>query len=165
MTNKSDNVIDFPKTAYEQALDNIDDYKKNTCDELAEQWSQEDTGDLHCPCPKCQHVMAPKRRNVKRTIITSLGEVTYTRHYYKCPKCEHGFYPVDDEIGKDLGHGSMTRDITALALDFAMTDPYELAAERFEFHHGIKLSRSGFQRIVEEAGEKLAEKKTKNRSR
>lgn len=165
MTKKDDNVVEFPKSAYEQTLDNIDDYKKSACDRLAVQWSQNDQVDLRCSCPKCEHVSAPKRRNVKRTIITLLGEITYTRHYYKCPNCGHGFYPLDDDIKKDLGHGSMTRDITALALDFAMTDPYELAAERFELHHGIKLSRSGFQRIVEEAGERLAEKKTKNRSR
>jgi len=165
MADEKNNVMEFPRTAYQEAVDNIKDYKKSACGGLAEEWSQSDQGDLRSPCPLCEQVSAPKRRNVERTIITSLGEVTYTRHYYTCPNCGHGFYPVDDEIKKDLGHGSMTRDITALALDFAMTDPYEVAAERFELHHGIKLSRSGFQRIVEEAGEKLAEKKTNPHNR
>ena len=153
------------KSAYQQALKNIEESKRRECQDLVRKWSQPETGDLHQPCPHCGHSSAPKRRNVPRTLITSLGEVTYTRHHYACPRCGQGFYPQDEVIQGDLGHGGMTRDLTELALDLALNDPYELAAERFKFHHGIELSRSGFQRLVEEAGEKRAEKKTKRRTR
>jgi len=154
-----------PRTDYQKALDNIKKTKNLECGKLSSKWSQSDEGGQKITCPTCNHSLSPRQRNVKRTIITSIGEVTYSRHYYKCRKCGHAFYPQDERIKKDLGHGSMTQDITDLALDMALNDPYELASERFKFHHGIELSRSGFQRIVEEAGEKLTEKKTKNRNR
>jgi DNA-directed RNA polymerase subunit RPC12/RpoP len=153
------------KTAYQEALENIEETKKRECNQLAVNWSQADEGDLKVACPTCGHPSAPRCRGVKRTIITSIGEVTYSRHYYTCPSCGHGFYPQDEVVQRDLGHGSMTRDLTELALDMALNDPYELASERFKFHHGIEISRSGFQRLVEEAGQKLAEKKTKHRAR
>lgn len=165
MTDPRTKPAEIEKSAYPQALENVEDAKKREGLNLALRWSQPETGDLRAPCPECGHSSAPKRRNVPRTLITSLGEVTYTRHHYVCPRCGRGFYPRDDLIQRDLGHGSMTRDLTELALDMALNDPYERAAERFKVHHGVDLSRSGFQRLVEEAGEKLAEKKTKRRAR
>ncbi len=129
------------------------------CNRLEKRWSDDPDKVGKKPCPQCGHATSPKQKNVKRTIITSIGEVTYSRHAYYCPKCKTPDYPADEKIKSDLGHGSMTQDLTDLALDFAMNDPYEIAAERFKVHHGVELSRSGFQRIVEEASEKIAQKK------
>ena len=165
MSENEKNVVPFPKTAYQQALDNIEDSKKAECARLAAEWSEPDSSDPAAECPQCGRSLAPRRRNVERTIVTSIGEVTYARHYYTCPDCGEGFYPRDEIVKRDLGHGAMTRDLTELALDMALNDPYELAAQRFKVHHGVTISRSGFQRIVEETGQKLTEKKTKNRDR
>lgn len=154
-----------PLTSYEKALKKIEDVKAKECETLRKKWSDNENSTRRRRCPNCSHASAPKQRNAKRTIITSIGEVTYTRHAYHCPRCQTAFCPADTTVEKDLGYSSMTRDLTELALDFALNDPYEVAAERFELHHGVKISRSGYQRIVAYADEKLAQKKTTSSNR
>lgn len=91
------------------------------------------------PCPRCGRAIPVKACSRSRTLQTLHGEVTYRRNYHYCGHCQEGFYPLDAQI-QVAPEGDATKGLAARVMDFAITAPYQEAAERFHFHYGLALS-------------------------
>ena len=144
--------------SYQASLDRLQQTKAAECQQLSAEWSETRHFAPHRPCPRCGKPLPVNNFSVPRNIITKIGAVAYRRHYYYCAGCQFGFYPRDEELGLDPE--DLTDDVIALALDFALNDPFALSAQRLELHHQIKLSATKMQHLFQrqtaplDAGEK-----------
>jgi len=132
-------------SSYHASLDRLQQTQDAECQTLAAEWSEPRDFAPHRPCPRCGKLRPVKNYAVPRTISTKIGTVLFRRHYYYCACCRLGFYPRDEELGLDPE--DLTDDVIALALDFALNDPFELSAQRLELHHQIKLSATKMQHL------------------
>ena len=53
---------------------------------------------VHRRCPRCDRLLAPQEQR-DRTVRTTCGALTYTRPWYHCVGCHHGFSPADGALG------------------------------------------------------------------
>lgn len=80
------------------------------------------------------------------------GEVVLRRHYHYCERCQHGFYPLDIQLGL-AEEGELSPKMAARVLDFGVTTVFAEAAERWAVHHsGSLISENLLRRVVERAG-------------
>jgi hypothetical protein len=107
------------------------------------------------PCPKCGQPTGIKAKNRLRSLRTMSGEVTLKRHYHYCEVCQHGFYPLDSELGLSED-GELSPKMSARVLDFGVTTVFSEAAERWDVHHsGVRISENLVRRVVDRAGAAL----------
>lgn len=108
------------------------------------------------PCPKCRARTPVKARDRERTIRTMAGPVTLKRNYHYCQKCQSGFYPLDQllELPED---GELTAEMEKRVLDFAVTDVYGDAAERWNVHYLQPISDNLLRRVVCRVGTQCEE--------
>lgn len=141
--------------SYEKELDKIEETKQQACLRLGREWSEVDKRTKKKRCPRCKRWVAVNTKSVPRTVTTRMGEVTYRRHYYYCHKCGLGFSPQDQKLGFETEE--MTGDVVALAMDFIVNDPFELATNRLQMHHGIDRSATGLKSLFERKSAPLAD--------
>lgn len=106
------------------------------------------------PCPRCGKSVGVKAANRERTLQTIAGEITYRRNYHYCPQCEHGFYPLDEELGVSED-GELTGKLEARIADFGINMPFVEGAERWSVHHRSKISENLIRRVIERVGKRV----------
>lgn len=112
-------------------------------------------------CPRCGCAVGVKSYRVARLVVTRGGEVTLHRNYHWCRQCREGFFPKDLELGLEAGVEA-SPEVERLSLDFALNDAFEQAAERLEFHHGLRVSPKQLKGMVERRGRAWSAGKSPN---
>lgn len=103
------------------------------------------------PCPRCDKLCSVKRKWVRPRLQTTAGEVSFRRHYHRCPECREGFYPLDREL-QLLEKGERSPRMTQLMLDMGLCGPFEESAQRFLLHHGVSVSENAMRLVIERMG-------------
>lgn len=80
---------------------------------------------MSCSCAPEQFAKLVRQRQAE--ITTLLGKVTYTRAYYLCPNCKHGFAPVDKML--QACAGSVSFALAQICALLSVQLPYEKSAE------------------------------------
>jgi hypothetical protein len=107
------------------------------------------------PCPRCQRPVPVHNKDVARTFESMAGSHKLERNYHYCRQCKRGFYPRDAELGLPA-QGSVTSKLEKRLLDFAVNDPYEHSAERWEVHYPHRpFSENMFRLTTERVGQRL----------
>ena len=115
------------------------------------------------PCPRCGQAAGVKAKDRRRTLRTMSGEIELRRHYHYCEGCEHGFYPLDLELGLP-SQGELSPKMLARVLDFGVSTVFGEAAERWRVHHsGSTVSENLVRRVVERVGQGLEQQPAKER--
>ena len=86
----------------------------------------------------------------KRTLATTVGEVSYRRRYYECERCQAHCLPVDEAWGVERGLLSPAAKI--LGVDLCSALPFGEARWWLERLGGISVSRSTLWRVTQAAG-------------
>lgn len=103
-------------------------------------------------CPKCGKQAPVKAKDRKRTLRSICGTITLTRNYHYCKGCRYGFYPVDRTL--DIPEeGDLTAEMEKRVLDFAVSDVYEQATERWNVHYRVPISDNLLRRVAKRVGE------------
>lgn len=143
---------------YCSSLSNLETFKKGECEKLGRKWSDDSDAFPKKPCPKCGQSVSFKAKNVPRTVVTEMGEVTYRRHHYWCNDCRCGFYPKDIELGFD--DENLTGDVVLLALDLLMGDTFRATSKRMSLHHGLSMSATRIKHLFERKSSAFADAPT-----
>jgi hypothetical protein len=86
-----------------------------------------------------------------RTVLSLLGEVKLSRHYYHCEDCGHGTAPFDHLSGLDRSR--QTRAAREVIAPGGATDSFVASADRLvEKMSGVRVSESTIQRITAVVG-------------
>lgn len=104
-------------------------------------------------CPECQE---PARFKGYRTcdLVTLFGRARYSRAYYHCDHCHHGWFPTDAEFGIEGKQTLAAREVETLA---GMLHPFAEGAEQvLERMSGLCVSASTVQRTTENTGAAVA---------
>jgi hypothetical protein len=104
---------------------------------------------LPCPCGG----RARYRDRQTRTLTTRHGELTLVRPYYYCAQCQHGFAPLDRQLGLDAG--STTTQIRLWLAELAASDPFVPAAARLARLTGVQVSAATVERTAVHIGTAL----------
>ena len=102
-----------------------------------------------CPAPNCgrdQRFVGHRGR----TLATLLGQVTYARAYYHCPRCGSSCCPYDESAG--LGPGQQSVGLAKAAALVAALDPFAPAAGVLAELTGQRLSDRTVHRVARRAG-------------
>ncbi|MBH25072.1 MAG: hypothetical protein CMH57_11580 [Myxococcales bacterium] len=132
-------------------------------DELARQGLQsylqqcsQNQSDKPRRCPNCGGLTPVKARNRTLTRLSSVGEVTYARHYYYCSLCKLGFYPLDDDLSLP-SEGKLTAEMERRLLDLGANAPQEETAQRWSVHYSTSISTKLVRDTLERHGKMLVE--------
>jgi hypothetical protein len=106
-------------------------------------------------CPRCGEA-AKCQRWQGRTVVSLLGPVRCTRHYYYCPDCRTGSGPLDVTLG--LTAHDLTPAAEHLVSLAGVLDSFaEAATKVLPQMAGLRLAESAVERVTEAAGQRLAE--------
>jgi hypothetical protein len=86
-------------------------------------------------------------------MVTRHGELRFARRYYYCPRCQHGFAPLDQRLGLD-GQGT-TAQVRAWLADLGSDGAFATAARRLETFTALRLSESTAARTTVAVGQRL----------
>lgn len=140
---------------YCSSLSNLESFKKKECEKLGKKWSDKPEVHPKQTCPHCGREVSFKAKNVLRTVVTEMGEVTFSRHHYWCNDCRSGFHPKDIELGFD--DENLTGDVVLLALDLLMGDTFRATSQRMSLHHGLPMSATRIKHLFERKSAPLAD--------
>lgn len=113
-------------------------------------------------CPACRGRMrstGPRRKS----ILTMLGEATYTRARYECPACGQTRYPGDEAL--DVQGVSRSPGVQRQAARLGAKMPFHEVAEELRELAGITLSRKDAERIAEGIGLDIEARERRARER
>lgn len=113
-------------------------------------------------CPKCRKPMRGAGPRTK-TILTMLGNVTYTRSRYACRACGTVRYPGDEVLG--LAGVSRSPGVQRQTARLGAKEPFHEVAEDLRELAGIRLSRKDAERISERVGQEVEQWDSRARSR
>jgi hypothetical protein len=89
--------------------------------------------------------------------MTLLGEAVYERAYYYCRSCRQGDFPTDEELGVLHKQTPAAREVTTLV---GVLEPFEEGARQvLPKLCGLNLSASTVQRVTEEVGQDVADRR------
>lgn len=104
-------------------------------------------------CPKCRKGLG-KDEVRRKSLDTTHGWVKYGRYRYQCSRCEHYYYPVDQELElSEVSQMSGKKEDELTRLSVRM--PYEEAVKTYEELTGLPASVSVTHRVVQETGKKF----------
>jgi len=98
-------------------------------------------------CPRCGRRSKRRATNIERRFRSLSGEHTLKRDYYYCDGCSAGFYPRDLLLGLPE-RGDVSVELERRMADFAVTDTFEVASERWNMHYSLKVSSNQFRQII-----------------
>lgn len=88
-----------------------------------------------------------------RTVVTTVGEVTYRRRYYECEQCRAHRLPVDEAWAVEPG--CLSPRAKAWGSDLATALPFREARLWLEQLGGVPISLSTLWRVTQQAGAAL----------
>jgi len=103
------------------------------------------------PCPKCGKPVPVKTHNRVRHVLTTAGELRWTRNYHYCRRCQLGFNPRDRELNLPE-EGELSNAMERRILDFGVNDTFQSAAERWSIHYPTTISSNLVRRVVDRVG-------------
>ena len=103
-------------------------------------------------CPHCRQPMRGTGPRTK-TILTMLGEATYSRRRYVCPACDTVRYPGDEAL--DLLGVSRSPGVRRQAARLGAKEPFQEVAQDLRELAGVTLSRKDAERLAEGLGERI----------
>lgn len=107
-------------------------------------------------CPKCSGDARSKGYRSCR-VLTLMGEVVYERAYYHCDSCGAGWFPTDAEYGLEDKRSRAARELISLA---GVLEPFEEGSGAvLPRMSGLKVSASTVQRVTENFGEDVAQRR------
>ena len=89
----------------------------------------------------------------KRTLVTTVGTVTFRRRYYTCDTCQAHRLPVDEAWGVESG--CLSPELKAVGVDLASALPFREARWWLNRLGGLRISLSTLWRATQEAGAEL----------
>lgn len=95
----------------------------------------------------------------KCEVTSLLGSIVYSRAYYHCEKCHHGWFPTDKEFGleKKLKLTPGAREVIS---HMGVLEPFEEAAHKtLPRISGLRTSPSTVQRTTEDVGADVARRR------
>ncbi len=96
-------------------------------------------------CPDCSR-SAWYKGNRSRRVVTKKGILCFTRRYYYCKRCQHGFCPLDNRLGL-----SQKSDFTPLVVQevayLCACLPFEQATQILYRLAGVKVSARSAERL------------------
>jgi hypothetical protein len=104
------------------------------------------------PCPHCQCVL-PARPAPPRTVHTMVGEVSLSRPYFYCMRCQQGFSPLDAVL--QLSERRTQWDLQKAGARLAAEVPFETAQELFMELTGLSLSDHTIHEVAGELSHEL----------
>lgn len=113
-------------------------------------------------CLKCHTPMRSTGPRPK-TILTLLGEVSYTRTRYRCPACGTVRYPGDEAL--DIERTSRSPGVRRQTARLGAKEPFHEVAEDLRELAGITLSRKDAERIAEAVGAGIEAHEARERER
>lgn len=112
-------------------------------------------------CPRCNRIVT-RHRQKTGTLQSVNGHFLFTRGYFYCRSCKHGFCPADREL--QIIPRELQFDIQWRALELAVRLPFEEAARDLKHHYGAKFDKRLMHKLVREVAEnstvRTAAKKT-----
>lgn len=110
--------------------------------------------------PNCPYCGAPLRKaqRVERTILTQWGEVTISRVYGYCRRCQEWSSPADLRLGLEA-NVKTSPDMTEKMTYLATLLPPSAAAEVFEHITGSPAAPATIRRRAKEKGQKALEER------
>lgn len=111
---------------------------------------EKERGVMECPC--CGRQLHA-RDEVDRRVETMVGEISLSRPYFYCIKCQKGYYPLDDAL--EITGRRKQPDVMKAVAKLTKEVPYETACELFEDLTGQKVSAHTAQEITNEVAEGL----------
>lgn len=82
-------------------------------------------------------------------MTTQAGDISFTRVYFRCVRCQTGGYPADERLGLE---GRYSRNAQRLICLAAGSWSYDLAAERLYELCGIRVSDTTIREVSQERG-------------
>lgn len=123
------------------------------CNIIAEQWETID--ELLCKDRNLRREWVIERKQDERTVLTSLGEVTFKRTYFKNKKTGDYRYLVDEMIGLEKQE-RMSEDAKARVLDEAVETSYQKGGENASLS-GVGISKEAVMDLIHPLEFPLAE--------
>jgi hypothetical protein len=122
----------------------------------------------HEPGPAaCPHCLAPMESHGRRSkeVITLLGEVTYDRTYYICPRpdCEGRGFPKDTLL--DVEHTSFSPGVRRLMARSGARDSFARAEEDLLEYSGIRVGAKDVERTAEAIGADIEHREKTHRAK
>jgi hypothetical protein len=145
----------------EEALAQV---KRELGEQLQRLWieQQERDTDNRTDCATCSGSVRFFGRR-ERLVVTQHGELRWARRYYYCPRCRHGFAPLDHRLGLD-GHATTVR-VRAWLADLGSDGSFEAAARRLETFTGVGLSEATAARTSIAVGARLRQEELEEAER
>lgn len=81
------------------------------------------------PCPHCGDQAAYQFKR-SAMVLTIVGQVEYKRAYYLCAACQHGHYPLDQQLG--LRPGQISAELESLTGMTGAQLPFGQSSQLFE---------------------------------
>ena len=105
------------------------------------------------PC-RCGGTAEFERHRVG-TVITTSGQIEFTRAYYLCPDCHEGTYPLDEHLGLCAGGLSAALQETLALIGIHV--PFEMSSELMERLTQVSISDNGVRESTERVGQERRE--------
>lgn len=84
---------------------------------------------VQAQCPRCNKTLSRKRLD-ERKVSTMQGEFSFSRPYFHCADCRHGFHPLDEILGVAPQHHQF--DIQRRVVKTAARVPFAESVELFQ---------------------------------
>jgi hypothetical protein len=108
----------------------------------------------HLPCPRCGEAARYAGRRDK--VVTSvLGEITLSRAYYHCHRCQEGFCPRDRALG--IEEGSLSPHVLRMVGVVGARVSFEEGHELLQELAGIEVPTKQIEREAERLGGQIGE--------
>jgi len=104
---------------------------------------------------QCPHCGAQAQYRCRRagTLLTILGQVSYKRAYYLCPACQHGHYPLDQQLG--LRPGQISAELESLSGMTGAQLPFGQGSQLFEALTLIAVSDHTLAKATQAVGQEV----------
>jgi hypothetical protein len=141
----------------EQMEEALAEVKRELGDRLQHAWveQQEPKAENRCACSACS-VCGGRARFLgsrKRLLVTRHGECSFTRRYYHCSACRHGFAPLDVQLGLD-DHATSPQ-VRVWAAELGGEGAFLQGLQRLTAFTDVRVSESTLARLAVEAGSRL----------
>ncbi|MBX3440183.1 MAG: ISKra4 family transposase [Planctomycetaceae bacterium] len=102
------------------------------------------------PSRTCSCKLSKAHHGRKRRLLTTqTGDLSLTRVYFRCVKCQLGGYPVDERLGLCGRYSPHAQRLICLA---AGSWSYDIASERLEDLCGLKVSDTTIREMAQQHG-------------
>jgi hypothetical protein len=104
------------------------------------------------PC-SCGH-KARYREMRSRRVLTVVGEVQFSRPWYRCPQCQQGQFPADAAL--DIDRTDLSPGVRRMLALVGSEAPFDHGRRQIELLAGLEVTTKSVERTAESIGEDIA---------